>query len=248
MIRLLRLGLSLLLLAVAGLYLLWGRSGALDRQVTSEIEQVMSEVAGTPVTLHRARVDLAKGSVRLEGLVLANPEGFRSGPALSLPQISARLDTTVLDPQQLWLREVVIDGAIAEFESGEGGSNLQRLLERIALATPDSEAGRQLVVDRLALDGASVRLSTPESVQPVAMPVPGLVLRDIGLAEGGMTGTAMAALVLRAILQRMLLAAAEPALRELIDRNAADGARQLDEAAGLEASRLRELLEDEAPR
>lgn len=252
MIRFLRLALPLLLLAAAGLYL-WLQSGALDRLVAAEVERLGSAAAGTPVTLQRARVDLAQGSVRLEGLAVANPDGYRSASALTVDRIDATLDTTLLDPRQLWLREVGIEGALATFEQAETGSNLQRLLERLAsrpAGDGSAAAGddRQLVIDRLTLDGATVRILAEDSADPRMMPIPGLELVDIGIAEGGASAPDAAALVLRAILARALLAGAEPALRGLIDSNTPDSARELRESAGQGAQRLRELLDDAGAR
>lgn len=250
MIRFLRLALPLLLLAAAGLYL-WLQSGSLDRLVVAEVERLGSAAAGTPVTLQRARVDLAQGSVRLEGLAVANPDGYRSASALAVDRIDATLDTTLLDPRQLWLREVTIEGALATFEQEETGSNLQRLLERLtSRPARDWSAGddRQLVIDRLTLDGAAVRILAEEAADPRMMPIPGLELADIGIAEGGLSAPDAAALVLRAILARALLAGAEPALRELIDSNTPESARELRESAGQGAKRLRELLDGTGPR
>jgi hypothetical protein len=253
MIRLLRLALPLLLLAAAGVYL-WFQSGSLDRLVAAEVTRLASEAtAGTPVTLSRARVNLAQASVQLEGLALGNPDGYRSASALAVERINVQLDTTLLDPRQIWLRDVVMEGAVADFEPHELGSNLQRLLERLAgrLAQDHDQADgnvRQLVIDRLELAGAGVRVWEEGVAELRLVPVPGLVLADIGIAEGGLGAPDTAALVLRAILQRALLAGAEPALRELIEANNPESARELREAADQGAERLRELLDSAAPR
>ena len=247
MTRSLRLALTLLLLAAVGVYL-WLQSGSLNRLVVAEVERLGSDAAGTQVTVQRARVDLATGSVELEGLVLANPEGYRSASALVVERIRIQLDTTLLDARQIWLREVSIDGAMAGLEQAETGSNLQRLLERLGgRRTRDSGQGdgidRQLVIDRLELKGAAVRVWEDGAADSRVVPVPGLVLADIGIAEGGIRAPDAAALVLRAILGRALLAGAEPALRELIESITPESERELRDAAGQGAERLRQLLD-----
>lgn len=252
MIPSLRLAPPVLLLAIVAAYL-WFQSGSLDRLVAAEVERLASEAAGTPVTLQRARVDLAAASVQLDGLLVADPDGPLGTDAIAVERINVQLDTTLLDPRQIWLREVFIEGAVAELRQGASGSNLQRLLER--LAGRKIRAGghlddndRKLIIDRLELAGAEVRIGEEGMVNPRVVPIPDLVLVDIGIAEGGISAPDTAALILRAILQRALLASAEPALRELIESKTPESARELRDSAGQGAERLRELLDGTRPR
>jgi len=241
----------LLLLLAAGAAFLWPQPPGLDGEVATEVGRLAGQAAGVPVQIGRARVDLAQGSVLLEDLELANPEGYRHGAALRVGRLDVSLDTTVLDPAQLWLPEVRASGTVVSLELRDGGSNLQRLLERMLAAesvrsTDHGEDQPQLVIDRLAVDAAIVEVRTTGQGTVEMLEMPDLLLTDIGLAEGGLAAESAAALILRAILQRALVAAAEPALRRLTDSATDEPGRELPNAARRDAERLRQLLEDAA--
>ena len=87
---LLGIALAVLLGIAGGAYWLYS---SLDSLVASAIRQYGPEITGVSVKLSSANIKPADGTAALRGLLVGNPEGFKTEHALSLGEISMRLDT-----------------------------------------------------------------------------------------------------------------------------------------------------------
>ena len=197
---LLGIGMLVVLVIVGGV---WWLSRSLDSQVASAIRTYGSDIAGVSVSLSSASIAVADGTATLRGLVVGNPQGFKTAHALSLDEISLKLDIASLTKDVIRIKEISIIKPDVTYEYASVGSNLdviQRHAERYVAEhmggkreSRQAEPGKKLVIDRVYIKNGAVNVSA-ESLngKAVVVPLPELQLKDIGKRSNGATvGEAM---------------------------------------------------------
>ena len=81
--------LALAVLAVVGVLFLLGNLGSI---IKSAVESFGSDATKTKVTLAKADVSITSGESSLDGLVIANPEGFATPTAFELTVRTVAMD------------------------------------------------------------------------------------------------------------------------------------------------------------
>ena len=137
------------LIAITGS--LWWVYNSLDSQVASAIRRYGSEITGVPVSLSSIHIAIADGRATLRGLVVGNPDGFKTKCALSLGEISMALDIGSFTRDVITIKELTLIRPEVTYEYTSSGSNLdvlQRNIERSIARqrgstkkTQDSESG-----------------------------------------------------------------------------------------------------------
>jgi hypothetical protein len=205
---------GVVLLVVALVLLL----GNLDRIVKGVVESVGSESTGTDVTLRSVDVSLTDGRASMEGLTVANPEGFATKYAVQLGKIAVKIDTASIGKDVVVIEDVTIDGPAVIYEWGGGGSNIaviQRNVDAYAGGGGGSKGGgskggddaaakgegTRVVINTLTIQGGQVDVAaTFLGDRKVGAKLPQVVLRDIGKKSGGATAAEVAEQILDAIL------------------------------------------------
>ena len=162
--------------------------------VKKAVETLGPQVAGVPVRLGSFSVSPFTGRLRLKGLVVGNPPGFKTPSALEVGEVrvSVRLRTLLSD--RIVVKEVFVGGASATYELGPGGSNvavIQRKVDAFAGQGAGGEKGeasgaaKKLRIEDFRFSGASVRLSaTLLGGQALTLPIPDVRLKDVGGEQG----------------------------------------------------------------
>lgn len=240
------------LVVVVPLLTLLGLAVALGPLLKAKIPARMSEALGVPVTLNDVDAGLG-GSIRLERLTVANPEGYPDPQALRVDEISADVkpSTLLTDVVEVETLRVERPHLSVEFEGLQ--SNVRALIEN--LPPRGDEAGKRFRIGRLTIEGATVRLASerlPGGTRTLTLPT--IELSNVGTAEGAATMGQVAREVLRALLREAVKHGAElPAelvrsLGEEIEREAegaVDRAREkIEEVPGLLEDRLRRGWDD----
>ncbi|OQW34760.1 MAG: hypothetical protein A4E19_17745 [Nitrospira sp. SG-bin1] len=177
---------------------LWWMYNSLDAQIASAIRRYGPDITGVPVSLSDAKTDLVDGRAALHGLVVGNPEGFRTAHALSLGEISMTLDIGSLTTDVIRIKELTLIKPEITYEYAGGGSNLdvlQRNIERSIGRQDDkrknsreSESGKKLVIEHLYIKNGTARVSVELlDGDAVQVPIPDMHLRDIGKKSNGTT-------------------------------------------------------------
>lgn len=182
---------------------LWWLSRSLDSQVASAIRAYGSEIAGVPVSLSDVHIVVADGAAMLHGLVVGNPPGFKTAHALSLDEVSLKLDIGSLTTDVIRIKEMSIVKPDVTYEYTLGGSNLdvlQRNAERYVAGHGDGKSGptqgspgKKLVIEHVYIKSGTVNVSADMlNGKAVVVPLPDLQMRDIGKQSNGATvGEAM---------------------------------------------------------
>jgi hypothetical protein len=201
-------GALLLLIAALASLPLW-----LGPTVTALANKYVPQMVGTDFVMTSADLNPYTGMFRIQGVQLANPEGYTPEKALELSEMSVNLEVMSVFTDVIHVREIVLSGPYASYVTENGKSNFEQIaanMKRPAAtsasqtpapaapeAKPSAAPGKKVVIDRLAI----VKPRLKVFVLPT-MPFGDIVLTDIGRASNGATlmevGAALADAVMKA--------------------------------------------------
>lgn len=205
--RVLKIGLwAIVILLVAVIVLLNVAGGTVIRNAVN----VAGPLAmGVPVTLQDADLHLLRGNVRLEGLHVGNPEGFKTAGIFDLGRLDIDLDMRSLLGDTIRIRTIHIKDPNITYERGLTDSNLGALLRQLEgekskeKSEPDSapkEGGKKVVIDEIQIAGAQLNVSvTLAGGYSAPMPLPTITLRDVGKEKEGASLTEVITSIVGAI-------------------------------------------------
>ena len=232
---------ALVLILVAAATGIWWVTQRLDGAVAAVIEDTASQLLGTSVSVGGVNVDLAAGSVTIEGLRVANPEGenlaFSDEPAFTLGEVTVAIDLERLDPADfsaapIPLTLVRVAQPKVNAEVSATGTNLDVLRRNVGSAgSPSDSSDLRLEIDRFEFSDGALRADTRAvggEVREVELPT--LRLRNL-------RGTPDE--VGRRVLDAFLRAAVRQLARDQISNEVEE---RLDEVKEKAASALRSLL------
>lgn len=200
------------LIATAGS--LWWVSNSLDSQVASAIRRYGSQITGVPVSLSGVHVTIADGRAILHGLVVGNPEGFKTKHALSFGEINMTLDISSLMMGVIRIKELTLIKPEVTYEYASVGSNLDLLQHSIERSiarqrgnskkSQDSESEKKLVIEHLYIKNGTVNVSAEVlNGDALSAPIPDLHLQDIGKKSNGTTAGEAMRQILGAVIQQV---------------------------------------------
>src|SRR5258706_7125695 len=200
----------------AGVY--WAYN-SLDVIVKVALEHYGPDVAGVPVKVGEVKLSPRDGRGSLRNVEIGNPPGFAAPRAARLGEISVALDPATVRAPVVHVHEIVIDAPLITYERGKGSTNLDAIQKNIDAyvkraeaesagskeATPEGRSVRhKFVVDRLAIRGAKVTMTTPGlKGQGITFDLPDIELRDIGKRQDGVTASEGANTVANALIGRI---------------------------------------------
>ena len=113
----------------------------LDSIVEDAIEKYGSQTLGTRVRVGSVRISLADGKGTIRGLRVANPQGFSSGDAFRLGEITVQIDAGSVTGSPIVVPQVVILAPEVNFlMSATGGSNIDAILDNAKSGRGGGEA------------------------------------------------------------------------------------------------------------
>ncbi len=169
-------------------------------------------VTKTPVTLEDVSVNLFSGNISLKGLVVGNPDGFKTEAAMKLAEVRLSVDPLSVFSKTIHVKQVYVDGAEAWYEAGIPDSNVGKLQKNIdaftggakPAAKPEEKKpageGKKVVIDDLQILNTKVHLSV-KGLGGAALPVPmpDIKQKDIGKEGDGKTVAQAAADILKSV-------------------------------------------------
>jgi hypothetical protein len=177
----------------------WFGSSRLDSFVASLIESHGSRIAGTAVRVRSVDISLEDASGTIRGLRVANPEGYASGDAFELDEITLKIDLETLAATPIVLDQLRVAAPTVNFEVNEvGRSNFDVLRSNAGTASsaptdPAAEGSeptririRKFEFEQGHINADVSRLKAEE--KPLAIDMPALRLNDVGGARGGTPG------------------------------------------------------------
>jgi uncharacterized protein involved in outer membrane biogenesis len=170
---------------------------------------------GVPIQLEQADMQLMKGKVAIKGLIIGNPEGFKTDYLFSLGSIDVDLDMRSLLSDTIHIRSIIIEAPKITYERGLTSSNIGTLTDSLEGDTPKKEkkdakpkreaGGKTVIIDELRISGARVNISTKiMGGMGTAIPLPSLTLTDIGKKSNGATVSEVIGQVLPAVTKAVI--------------------------------------------
>ena len=190
-------GLAVLsLLVVVGLVVL---ALSLNSIVRSGIETFGPEVIGVSVKVHSVSLSPFSGQGRLKGLVVGNPEGFKTPSAFELDEVRFAVKPRSLLSSTIVIDEIYVRGPRFTYETNLKDSNFGVIMKNIekfaggpkqpkkTQAHPPAQASKKLRIAELSfLEGKAAVSSRVLGGKALEVSLPDLQLKDIGGKDGAM--------------------------------------------------------------
>lgn len=199
----------------------------LGKAIKTAILTVAPDVLGTKVELREVNVSLLSGGFEVEGVRIANPEGFtQSVPLMAVDELQVSVAPFSLLNDTIEVKKFVVKNPQFSFDQKGTGlfgekNNLSVIMNNInkymgtASATKTAEPkaeeaathGKKVILHYVHIEGAKVTIIFAGA--PVTIPIPDIEFKDIGVKEGGVPPGTAAAQIWSQVLSRVSAAAFE---------------------------------------
>lgn len=168
--------------------------------IKTSVENIGPKVAGVEMKLDKAGVNLLTGNVKLKGLIIGNPEGFKTPSLMELSQFVVELKTSSLFTDTIVIKQIHIDGPQITYERGLKASNLSALQKNLApaeeapaeepaeekAAKENKAPAKKVVIEDFLFENGRVNVSiTLAGGKQLTIPLAPIHLEDIGKESDG---------------------------------------------------------------
>jgi uncharacterized protein involved in outer membrane biogenesis len=193
----------------------------LDDIAKKGIETVGPEIAKVSVKLDGVHLSLLTGSAKIKGLVIGNPEGYKTPHAINVGSVAVGVNPLSVLSDKIVVRSVRVEALEITFEGNPfGKNNLKKIMDNVndvakSGAAPSTNAPVQAgnkpdgkyEVDDFLITGAKVHFSpTGMGGKEITLPLPPIHLTDLGRNNDGLTATDLTRRVLDAVTSATLKA------------------------------------------
>ena len=179
----------------------------LDKILKTGIETVAPTITQTTVTVDGVNLSLLSGSAAIKGLVVGNPDGYKTTNAISIGKAAVSVTPGSLLADKLVVRSIEIIAPQITFEGNPfGDNNLQKILNNVsgppqtnAPATA-KKAGKKLEVDDFVISGAKITAHVVGlEGEPFTVVIPDIHFTSLGTGPDGITAADLTKKVLTEI-------------------------------------------------
>jgi uncharacterized protein involved in outer membrane biogenesis len=185
----------------------------LDSAVKKGVETVGPKLTKVDVKLDGVHISLLSGSGKLKGLVVGNPDPYKSPHSISVGTAALELKPSSLLADKLIIKSINVEAPEITFEGGLGGNNLKKLLANlnesttgpggtnVPNATPKEQkkANKKLEVDEFKITGAKLTANITDLNKTITIPLPTIELSHLGTGPDGITVAELTKKVIAAI-------------------------------------------------
>ncbi len=174
----------------------------LDSIIKKGVETIGPQVTKVDVKLDSVSLHLITGSGAIKGLVVGNPEGYKTPQAISVGTASVSVKPGSLLSDKIVVRSIRLEAPEITYEGVPlGANNLSKILDNVNAATGGSSTnkaapketatakpGKKLQVDDVLITGAKVHVTlTGLGGATGTLPLPDIHLTDLGKDSDGIT-------------------------------------------------------------
>ncbi|MEX0684762.1 MAG: AsmA family protein [Balneolales bacterium] len=206
----------LIVLLIAGFFIL---TFMLDSIVKSNMEQIGSEMTGTPVTIDNVSISPFTGQGTITGFRVANPEGYSTEHAVEVDDFFIQLDVYSLWSDLIVVEEVIITSPSVYVEQKLPENNLRTILNNIneALSTGTSMEA-DVVIDHFLMEDGSADLYTEIGGERSArVEMSNIELHDLGRGGGQQAIEEIVKEIAERVIEQALQAAGRSGTEQLRD-------------------------------
>jgi len=198
----------------------------LDGAIKKGVETYGPQFTGVSIKLDGVTVSILSGSGSVKGLVVGNPEGFKTAQAISLGNASLGLSPGSLLSDKVVVKHIRLEAPQITFEGGLRDNNLTKILDNVNAAAGGAGAkptepkaagpGKKLQVDDFLIKDAKVQISlTGMGGRTIPITIPDIHLTNLGTGEQGITAAELTKLVLNEIVAATTKAASSDTVKNL---------------------------------
>jgi uncharacterized protein involved in outer membrane biogenesis len=204
--RLIVLVLILAVIAVVGIGMF------LDSVIKRGVETLGPMLTKVEVKLDSVSLSLLSGSGKIKGLMVGNPEGYKTPSAINVGAASLALSPASLLSDKIVIKSIEVQGPEITFETDLKGNNLSKILANLEAATgggakepaqpKEAKPPKKLEVDDFKISGGKIHVSiTALGGKSGTVPLPPIHLENLGKGSDGITGAELAKVVLKTLIE-----------------------------------------------
>lgn len=204
---------GLILVVVLGIAAVVLIGMSFDKIVKAGIETVAPTITQTTVRVDSVKLSPLSGAASISGLVVGNPNGFKSETSITLGKAAVKVAPGSLITDKIIVHSVEIRGPEINLEGNPfGNNNLQKILDNVnafaggpntnqPAATGEKKPGKKLQVDDFLITGTKVtaRISGMEN-EPFTITLPDIHFTSLGTGPDGITAADLTKRVLNEII------------------------------------------------
>jgi uncharacterized protein involved in outer membrane biogenesis len=212
--------------------------------VKTGMETVGPKITQVSIKVDAVNLSLLTGSAGVKGLVVGNPEGYKTPKAISVGSAAVGVNPFSVLSDKIVVRSVRVEAPDITFEGNPfSGNNLSAIMKNVNAATkgagseptnagakPAGQSGKKIEVDDILISGAKVHVS-PSSLggKEMTLPLPDIHLTNLGKDKDGITA---------ADLTRRMLDAITSATIKAVANNATDIGKGTGKAVGAGVNKI----------
>lgn len=190
----------------------------IDSIVLSNIEQIGTEMTGTPVTVGGVSISPFSGSGTIEGFRVANPEGYSQEYAVEIEDFSIELEPFTLFSDEIVVNKITITDASVYVEQKLPENNIREIMNHVNSIPEGEISDGGLVIEHFVLENGTANLYTEVGGERSAsVEISRIELNDLGRASGQDTAEAVIKQIAKEVSGESLEAAAESGVEQLKD-------------------------------
>jgi uncharacterized protein involved in outer membrane biogenesis len=211
----------------------------LDGAIKKGVETFGPQIAKVDIKLDSVNLSILSGSGKVRGLVVGNPEGFKTAHAISVGTASVSVAPGSVLSDKIVIKFIRVEAPEITYEGGLlGGDNLHKILDNVSAAVgsgtvttnASGKPAKKLQVDDFLITGAKVNVSlkgTGGFAAPI--PIPDIHLTSLGQGPEGIT----AAELMKKVLAEVSSDVAKVAVKAVSDlgKGALDAAGNVGKSA-----------------
>jgi uncharacterized protein involved in outer membrane biogenesis len=185
---------------------------SLDRIIKAGVETVGPQVAKVQIKLDGVHLSLLSGAGDIKGLVVGNPDGFKTESAIKVGSVHVGVNPGSVLSDKIVIRSIRVEAPEITFEGGLKGNNLSKILANIDSTIGGSGGGtgagtgggsqKKLQVDEFVIAGGKINIAVPGlGGKSATVPLPDIHLTDLGKGGDGITAADLSKRVIGAILE-----------------------------------------------
>ncbi len=190
-----------------------------DSIARTAIERGGTYALGVPTTLRTADVGVLSGTFEMQGLKVANPQGFPSDHFLSLGDAGVAVSLGTLQKDTVQLPELRFEDMDVRLEKKDGATNYKVILDNLKKLSGDGkgdkpadkpkEGGKKFVIQEFVLRNVTVHYDAiGGGIAKVEIPIDEIRLHNVGQTGSGVAGSGVSMGELAGLVVKAVLAAA----------------------------------------
>jgi uncharacterized protein involved in outer membrane biogenesis len=190
----------------------------LGKAVKKGVETEGPVMTSVDVKLNSADVWLFDGRAQLKGLLVGNPQGYKTDFAIKVGDISVKVKPLSVFSDKVVLTSITIKSPEITIEGGLKNNNLSKIQKNLNASgdqsenhastsgpSSDKKAPRKLQVDELIITGAKLHVNNPLlGGKTLTVSVPDIHLTNLGASSDGITPAELARDVMNELMNKVV--------------------------------------------